>query len=244
MRTLLTGFGPFGAIIDNPSARIVAHFAEAGALGHALTTRVLPVSYDRAAEEVSALLREGAFDAALLMGVATRTAVLRLERVARLRGGGHRPDVDGRSPADTTLSLGALPTYTATVALEPLAAVLAAADVPARLSDDAGGYVCNHTYYAALQTLAATGLPTRCHTREWTRAAVGAAVHGSRAGAGRSAARESAVSALLSGHRAKTEWSGGSAGWPVHRALSIAIEAVSMLMRGDGRMGGVVGTHG
>jgi pyroglutamyl-peptidase len=30
------------------------------------------------------------------------------------------------------------------------------------LSDDAGSYVCNHTYYSALRAIAAEELPTRC----------------------------------------------------------------------------------
>src|SRR4051794_32502690 len=111
MRTLLTGFGPFREIVDNPSSRIVAHFAQVGAPGHELTARVLPVSYDRAAAEVSALLRDGAFEAALLLGVAARSAGLRLERVARHHDGGHLPDVDGQTPADLALPPHALPSY-------------------------------------------------------------------------------------------------------------------------------------
>src|SRR5438876_9677415 len=103
MRTLLTGFRPFGANIDNPSARIVAHFAQVGAPGHELTTRVLPVSYDRAAAEVSELLRGGAFDVALLLGVASGPAVLRLERLARRPDGARLPDVDGQVPTDHRL---------------------------------------------------------------------------------------------------------------------------------------------
>jgi pyroglutamyl-peptidase len=162
MRTLLTGFGPFGNILDNPSARIVAHFAAAGAPGHELTTRVLPVPYDRAAAEVSALLNQGGFGAALLLGVASRSAELRLERVARPPGGERLPDVDGRFPSGTSLPPDALSSYAATVALEPIAAALAAVDLPVRLSEDAGSYVCNHLYFAALRTLAVSDLPTRC----------------------------------------------------------------------------------
>jgi pyrrolidone-carboxylate peptidase len=40
MRTLLTGFGPFGKITDNPSGRVVSHFAQAGVPAH-LSTRCL-----------------------------------------------------------------------------------------------------------------------------------------------------------------------------------------------------------
>src|SRR5207247_1412081 len=56
----------------------------------------------------------------------------------------------------------ALELYSTPVALEPLMSHLLSAGLPARLSDDAGSYVCNHTYYAALQTIDAEDLPTRC----------------------------------------------------------------------------------
>src|SRR3954471_4000046 len=107
MRTLLTGFGRFGATINNPSARIVAHFAREGAPGHELTTRVLPVSYERAEQEIGALLREGEFDAAVLMGVAKGEALLRIEQGARRRDAGHAPDRDGQTPLSDSLPAGA-----------------------------------------------------------------------------------------------------------------------------------------
>src|SRR5262245_13813558 len=56
MRTLLTGFGSFGNVVNNPSARIVEHFARTGAPGHELTARVLPVSFARAGEAIRDLL--------------------------------------------------------------------------------------------------------------------------------------------------------------------------------------------
>src|SRR5579871_6726962 len=87
MQTLLTGFGPFGQVVNNPSARIVEHFGRAGAPGHDLTTRVLPVSYARAGQAVRDLLLAGRFDAALLLGVAGQESHLRLEQCGRWRSG-------------------------------------------------------------------------------------------------------------------------------------------------------------
>src|SRR5437870_9369134 len=97
MRTLLTGFGPFEKTIHNPSARIVDHFARAGAPGHALTTGVLPVAFARAEREIRRLLHGGRYDAAVLLGVAGREACFRLERLGR-RVAASRPDVDGAVP--------------------------------------------------------------------------------------------------------------------------------------------------
>jgi pyroglutamyl-peptidase len=161
MRTLLTGFGPFGGVVNNPSSRIVAYFARAGAPGHDLTTRVLPVSYARAEREIRALLRAGRFDSALLLGVAGRETHLRLEQIGRWAPA-HRLDGDGLPPPNMERPPGALEFYSTPVALGLLMNHLLASGLPARVSDDAGSYVCNHTYYAALQTIAAEELPTRC----------------------------------------------------------------------------------
>src|SRR5262245_58104523 len=107
MRTLLTGFGGFGQVVNNPSARIVAHFERAGAPGHDLTTRVLPVSYERAAAEIVELLRGEPFEAALLLGVAQSTPVIRIEQLARWCAP-ERPDADGQAPGGARPSDGAL----------------------------------------------------------------------------------------------------------------------------------------
>src|SRR5258708_1429539 len=103
MRTLLTGFGPFGNVVDNPTARIVAHFAETGAPGHELVSRVLPVAFGRADSEICGLLRTGRFDAALLLGVAGRRRVLSLERLARNRDSASIPDADGELRFDVPI---------------------------------------------------------------------------------------------------------------------------------------------
>ncbi len=161
MRTLLTGFGPFGEVVNNPSARIVAHFEQVGAPGHELTTRLLPVSYARAEREIRGLLTTGRFDGAVLLGVAAREPQLRLEQLGCWQPG-KRPDSDGDTAASAERHPGAPDRYRATVELEPLVEVLASDGLPARLSDDAGSYVCNHTYYTALHAIAAHGLPTRC----------------------------------------------------------------------------------
>jgi pyroglutamyl-peptidase len=161
MRTLLAGFGPFGNTINNPSARIVEHFARSGAPGHELTARVLPVSFSRASDEIRALLSTARFDAAVLLGVAGKEACLRLERFARRRAAG-RADVDGTMPGETELAPGAPDTCSASVPLEALWSKLTDAGLPTRLSDDAGDYVCNHTYHSALVTLTENRLLTRC----------------------------------------------------------------------------------
>jgi len=150
-RTLLTGFGPFRNVVDNPTARIVAHFERVGAPGHELTTRVLPVSFVEAGREVSALLAEGAFDVALLMGVARRADGFRFEQFGRYSD----PDtVEAERPVPDS--------YPGHLVFDAIVAELEAAGMPAEVSSNAGGFVCDHTYYCALRAIAEGGLATRC----------------------------------------------------------------------------------
>jgi pyroglutamyl-peptidase len=161
MQTLLTGFGPFGSMARNPSARIVKHFARTGAPRHVLTAHVLPVSYARAETAIGGLLGDGPYDAAVLLGVAQREACIRLEQFAHRRAAG-REDVDGAAPARLASDPDGPAFYRTTLPLELLHARLTAAGLPARVSEDAGDYLCNYVYYLTLAALSTAQLPVRC----------------------------------------------------------------------------------
>jgi pyroglutamyl-peptidase len=162
MKTLLTGFGPFESIVDNPSSRIIRHFEAEGAPGHDLTTVVLPVSFQRADEEITRLLLEGRYDAALLLGVAGRDERIRLEACGRNVNRAGRPDVDGHLPDGEPIRHNAPDLFRAHFAVQQFVESLEVSGVPAYVSEDAGGYVCNRVYYAALHTIDLHALPTRC----------------------------------------------------------------------------------
>ncbi|HEY3269396.1 MAG TPA: pyroglutamyl-peptidase I [Armatimonadota bacterium] len=159
MKTLLTGFGAFLDVTDNPSARLVHRFGESGAPGHDITARVLPVSCAAASEVIPALMGQG-FDAAILLGVAARDTEVRLERFAR-NDRNATPDVDGFAKPGPIFA-GGPDCYETRIPLEPLLSGLTQAGLPARISEDAGAYVCNHTYYTAMHAIALAGLPTLC----------------------------------------------------------------------------------
>jgi len=163
MRTLVTGFGPFLGISDNPSARLARHFAAHGAPGHNLSVRVLPVSFAWAGLITSRLLEAGRYDAALLLGVDSRgEGRIRLERYGRNRTRGSAPDVDGRAPGEALIVPGAPDFYETRADPDALSDRLGEEGIPAYVSEDAGGYVCNAIYFSALHAIARTGRSTRC----------------------------------------------------------------------------------
>jgi pyroglutamyl-peptidase len=162
MRVLMTGFGPFGDVSNNPSGRIVEQFAMQGLPGHELVTRVLPVSFERSQQEIEDLLRSTAFDVALLLGLAAKEGMIRLEQYGRNLDRARIPDCDGSQPQESPICREGPDVYLTDIPLEPLVAALEAGGIPARISDDAGGYVCNHTYYTALRILDHGSSDTRC----------------------------------------------------------------------------------
>lgn len=161
MKVLLTGFGPFGTVVNNPSQSIVEYFEEAGLPGHVLTTRVFPVSFRQAGEQMASLLQNGEFGVALLLGVAQTDPQFRLEQIGRNRCQARIPDRDGWQPEGDLLP-SAPEAYSTVCDTASLCDLLTAQGFSARLSDSAGGYVCNATYFAALHTVAADSLLTRC----------------------------------------------------------------------------------
>lgn len=162
MRTLLTGFGSFPGVDDNPTARIVEYFAAKDRRG-ALSTRVLPVSFQDTATLIPEVLRaEGPFDAALLLGVAARDHAFRLERLARNRSDSFTPDVDGCLSGFGAVVQGAPNIYETQAPLDTVKERIQLTGAPIVLSEDAGGYVCNHAYFTALHAIHQMGLPTLC----------------------------------------------------------------------------------
>lgn len=143
MKVLVTGFGPFPGVDDNPTAAL-ARAVDGVRLGDAeLVGRVLPVAWRRGPEEAIRLARE--LDAGLVLGLgvaANRDRVC--VEVVGVRVDSGRPDVDGA----TEPGLDGPDRVRSTIEVGRLAAALGAV-----LSDDAGGYVCNAWLYRVASAL-------------------------------------------------------------------------------------------
>ena len=143
MTALVLGFGPFGAVTDNPSSRLaLALDGRAVGAGHALVGRIMPVSYQRSFEVT--MVAVAAVRPAFVLGVGvamTRSASL-VERFARNYAHGSVPDVDGEMRRDHG---------TGTLLAECAAAAELAAALGFGVSEDAGEYVCNAWLFQALR---------------------------------------------------------------------------------------------
>lgn len=147
---LLTGFGPFLDVTDNPSGRLAALLN--GALLEDVSElrrpprepvqvcgKVLAVRYDTCAAETLLAAKQIGAVGILGMGVARGATAPRVERTGRAAVG---PTPDAGGVIGSTL--GSVPERRSAHA-DALAAALGL-----RISDDAGAYVCNAWLYGVL----------------------------------------------------------------------------------------------
>lgn len=150
---LLTGFGPFPGAPFNPTAPLVERLKRLRrpALGEArLIAHVFATGYAAVDRELPALLARHRPDALLMFGLATRTPHLRIETRAR-NALASLPDADRRSPAGHAIAPRKPATLALRVPAQKLLTAARAARVPARLSHDAGNYLCNYLCWRAVE---------------------------------------------------------------------------------------------
>ena len=159
MSILLTGFGPFPGMPHNPSQFAVERFPDK--LGRMEIQRVvLPTIYDTAGATIETLLVETKPDICLCLGVAG-DSFLRLETVARNHGTLSAPDQSGAIRSGPIAPTGP-DTYSCTLPFAAIHAALKQLGIAAELTEDAGGFVCNHIFYSARHAIERHGLPTAC----------------------------------------------------------------------------------
>lgn len=162
MKLLVTGFGAFPGVPVNASERLV------GAWRHDrpdwpfddMRFEVLPTCYEIAGARISQLLREFQPDLALLLGVATTSGTIRLERFALNIDDSPAPDEAGALRRGLVIAPDGPQALKTPIDLDGLRAALIQEGIDAEISNHAGSYVCNHTYYSAL--LAASRLDWHC----------------------------------------------------------------------------------
>jgi pyroglutamyl-peptidase len=138
---LVTGFEPFGGSEVNTSQQI------AEALGGV----VLPVSYAHAADALRGAVRLADPDVVICFGQADREAIS-LERFALNLDGSESEDNDGVVSSAEIDPIGPV-AYRSTLPVDEIVAALSAEDIPAEASRSAGGFLCNHVFYALMGML-------------------------------------------------------------------------------------------
>jgi pyroglutamyl-peptidase len=149
-RVLLTGFGPFPGVPENPSGWLAETLA-AGA--HApdwdLHATVLPTEWEAVAALTPRLHAELQPHVMIHFGVSTRSKSLQIERAAHNEAE-PRADACGATPLCSTIAGDGAARLETRLPVTALAAHLRAQGHAARASQSCGRYLCNYLYYRSL----------------------------------------------------------------------------------------------
>jgi pyroglutamyl-peptidase len=150
---LVTGLEPFGGETVNASWE-AAQKLEGWRHGDTVAvTRLLPCAYDASVKKLVNAIETIRPDALLMAGQAARRAVVCVERFAHNLDDATAPDNDGALRRALRISRAAPEWLEAKAPVRTIARAIKEAGIPARVSRDAGGFVCNHLYFGALQYL-------------------------------------------------------------------------------------------
>jgi pyroglutamyl-peptidase len=151
---LVAGFGGFPGQAVNPARKIVEKLARRknafGLAGIDLHVAVLPVEYEALSPLLCRLFIEKMPDAVLLLGVAARRKSLSVETVARNRVSLLRPDAAKQRAWSRFIVHGGPAILPSPCPAARLVALARKTGLPARLSHDAGDYLCNESFYLSL----------------------------------------------------------------------------------------------
>lgn len=151
LRLLLTGFEPFGKYNDNSSWAVAEKVAACGFVGAEVVAMRLPVSFAGVGTALRKAVKECSPDVVIMLGQAAGIDYIKLERIAINMMDATTPDNDGYLPDEEPICAdGAAALFTNTD-IKELRGAVEEQGIPVKVSNSAGLYVCNRTYYEALR---------------------------------------------------------------------------------------------
>ena len=150
---LLTGFGPFPGAPINLSGALAEEIATV--LARRSRTRrfvsaVLPTEWEVAPRQLARLYRELSPVLSVHFGVSEKATGLVVETMAR-NVCAATPDANDCLPRESCIDRNGAPCLEVSLPTRRIVSRLEACAVPARLSADAGNYICNALLYRSLQ---------------------------------------------------------------------------------------------
>ncbi len=157
MKILVTGFTPFGGETINPAWLAVQALPDK--IGsHEIFKAEIPTSFIASCTTLKERVNVLHPDAVVCVGQAGGRDAVTIERVAINVMDAAIPDNNGFMPTDEAVVPGAPAAYFATLPIKRMTAAIRNKELPAKISNTAGTYVCNTLMYYLLH-LAATQYP-------------------------------------------------------------------------------------
>ncbi|HKA99788.1 MAG TPA: pyroglutamyl-peptidase I [Methyloceanibacter sp.] len=149
-RVLITGFGPFPGVAENPSFWLAETLArQERPPGISLDARILPTMWEDVAL-IPRLYRSLQPHAMIHFGVSERAKAFHIEASAHNRVT-RRADARGAMPKARSIREGGPARFDTPFPAAGLAAHLRRSGIAARTSRSAGAYLCNFLYYHSLE---------------------------------------------------------------------------------------------
>ena len=154
-KLLITGFDPFGGATINPAWEAVKLLPNQ--IGDFEVHKLeIPTVFGLAAETVLAKAATVQPDVILCVGQAGGRAAVTPERIGVNIRDARITDNAGNQPSGEFIAPEGPAAYFATVPVKEMAAAICAADLPGTVSNSAGAFVCNDTFYSLLHHYADT----------------------------------------------------------------------------------------
>jgi pyroglutamyl-peptidase len=160
---LLTGFGPFPSIAANATSILVPRLAEAARRslpGVHFAMHILPTEWEASLALLDGLIEELKPAVALHFGVSSRASGFEIETRGR-NACSWSEDAAGQLPRTECITPGGPEYLPATLPTAHIVTRLRHRGLPAQISRDAGGYLCNALLYRSLELARTRGNPGR-----------------------------------------------------------------------------------
>jgi pyroglutamyl-peptidase len=150
---LITGFEPFGGDARNPSQEIARALDGRVIAGRRVVGGVLPCVFGLSLRSLRGLVRQHNPSLVVCLGLANTRAEITPERVAINIDDARIRDNAGRQPIDRPVVAKGPAAYWSTLPVKRIVAALRQRGLPARPSETAGTFVCNHVFYGLMHEL-------------------------------------------------------------------------------------------
>ncbi len=160
MKILVTGFDPFGGDSINPAFEAVRKIPK-NIAGADIEILEIPTVFHKSIRTVTDFLDRGSFDAVLLVGQAGGRFALTPERVGINLDDARIKDNEGNQPIDVPIAPEGPAAYFSTLPIKAMVENIRSKGIPAKVSNTAGTFVCNHLMYGVLHHIASKNLSVR-----------------------------------------------------------------------------------
>lgn len=146
MNILVAAFDPFGGEDINPALEAVKSLDDT--IGdHQIAKLEIPTVFHKSKQVIEQELEQQNYDAVLVIGQAGGRFELTPERIGINVDDARIPDNEKNQPIDQSIQAEGEAAYFSNMPVKRMVAAIKEAGVPARLSNTAGTFVCNHILY-------------------------------------------------------------------------------------------------